>query len=61
MEQPRLLPLVRQRVLALLNDYVQASDLLDHIDDYIVPPSLGRRVGVLGAIALGKQAAGVPP
>jgi len=26
--------------------------LLEHMDEYIVPPALGNRSGVLGAIAL---------
>ena len=33
------------------------SAILDHIDTYIVPPALGSKAGVLGAIALAKQAA----
>ncbi len=52
MEQPQLLPSVRLKVRELLNDYVQVPEILEKIDDYIVRPSLGRMVGVLGAIAL---------
>jgi len=52
MEQPQLLPLVRLKVRELLNDYVRMPEILEKIDDYIVPPSLGRMAGVLGAIAL---------
>ena len=51
-EQPQLLPLVREKVQGLLNGYVQAPQILEEIDDYIVPPSLGKQSGVLGAIAL---------
>jgi fructokinase len=40
----------------LLNGYVQAPEILEHIDDYIVPPRLGSRAGVLGAIALAQRA-----
>jgi len=58
MEQPRLFPLVRQKVQDLLNGYVQAPEILQEIDGYIVPPGLGRRAGVLGAIALAQQVAG---
>ncbi len=36
----------------LLNGYVKAPQILEEIDDYIVPPSLGKQSGVLGAIAL---------
>ena len=56
MEQPQLLPMVRRKVLEELNGYVQAADILEHIDSYIVPPGLGDRSGVLGAIALAQRA-----
>ena len=55
MRQPQLLPLVRSNVQRLLGGYVRASEILDHIDRYIVAPSLGSRAGVLGAIALARQ------
>ena len=54
MAQPQLFPLVRQRVLALLNGYVDAPEILENIDAYIVPPALGNMAGILGAIALAK-------
>jgi fructokinase len=57
MQQPELLPLVRQQVRQLLNGYIQNRAVLDAIDRFIVPPSLGNRAGVLGAIALGQLAA----
>ena len=56
MQQPQLFPLVRAKVVALLNEYVQSPQILEQIDDYIVPPGLGSRAGVLGAIALAYQA-----
>ena len=52
MNVPLLFPLVRRDVQDLLNGYVQAPEILDQIDSYIVPPGLGGRAGVLGAIAL---------
>lgn len=52
MQQQQLFPLVRQKVKAYLNGYIQAPTLLEAVDDYIVPPSLGNRSGVLGAVAL---------
>jgi fructokinase len=55
MQQAQLLPLVRQRVQQLLNDYVQVPALGARIDDYIVPPELGTRAGVLGALALARD------
>jgi fructokinase len=50
-----LLPLVRQGLLAQLANYVQASALVEDIDNYVVPPALGDRAGVLGAIALAER------
>ena len=54
-QQTHLLPLVRQKVQALLNNYVQSQLITQNIDTYIVPPGLGNRAGVLGAIALAEQ------
>lgn len=55
MQQSHLFPLVRRRVQELLNNYFQAPMILNQIDDYIVPPALGNRAGVLGAILLAQQ------
>jgi fructokinase len=52
MEQPQLFPLIRNKVLRLLNGYVQSPAIIEDIDAYIVSPGLGRRAGVLGAVAL---------
>jgi fructokinase len=57
MEQRHLFPLVRQKVQQLLNGYVPALEILEEIDTYIVPPVLGKRAGVLGAVALARQVA----
>ena len=54
-QQAQLLPLVRRRVQELLNGYLQAPAILDEIAAYIVPPALGGRAGVLGAIALAQE------
>jgi len=43
---------VRRKVQQILNGYVQSPKVLDKIDSYIVPPSLGNRSGVQGAIAM---------
>ena len=56
MEQPWLISLVRRNVQQALSGYVQAVEVLERIDEYIVRPALGRRVGVLGALALARQA-----
>jgi fructokinase len=52
MDQSQLFPLVRRDVKALLNDYVRAPEILEDIDGYVVPPALGGRAGVLGALVL---------
>jgi len=54
MEQRHLFPMIRERVQALLNGYIALPAITDQIDSYIVPPKLGARAGVLGAIALAK-------
>ena len=54
-QQPQLLPLVRRKVGAILNGYIQSPAILNGLDSYIVPPALGDRAGVLGAIALAAQ------
>jgi fructokinase len=61
MQQPHIFPLLRREVQSLLNGYVQAPELFELIDQYIVPPGLGGRAGMLGAIALAEQALREPP
>jgi fructokinase len=58
MSQSHLFQLIHQEVQTLLNGYIQAPAILRQIDTYIVPPALGSRVGVLGALALAEQVAG---
>jgi fructokinase len=57
MEQLHLFPMIRQRVLERLNGYINLDAILMHIDDYIVPPALGNRAGMLGALVLAMRAA----
>lgn len=56
-EQPQLLPLVRAQVQEILGGYVQSRAILEEIESFIVTPGLGKRAGVLGAIALARQVA----
>ena len=56
MQQKHLFPLIRQKTLQLLNGYVQAGEILEHIDTYIVEPGLGTRSGATGALLLARQA-----
>lgn len=52
MKQAKLLPLVRDNVKKLLNNYILTPEITGNIDDYITLPDLGQKAGVLGAIAL---------
>lgn len=58
MSQPQMFPLVRAATQCWLNGYLQHPHILDHPDRLIVPPALGQRAGVLGAIALAMHTAG---
>jgi fructokinase len=58
MQQAHLFPLVRKELLNLLNGYIQAPAIVQSIDTYVVPPDLGPRAGVLGALVLAEQAMG---
>jgi fructokinase len=55
MRQRRLLPMIRDNVRALLGSYIDVPALERNIDDYIVPPELGDKAGVLGAVALAQD------
>jgi len=56
MHEPSLLPLVRRRVRELASGYIDAPELGEAVDTYIVPPALGDRAGVLGAFELARRA-----
>lgn len=54
MHRQFLINKVRSKVSSLLHNYLNHPVLTGSLDDYIVPPGLGYRSGVLGAIALAK-------
>lgn len=56
MKQAHLFPRIRAEVLRLLNGYVRAREILNQIDSFIVPPALGERSGIVGAVALAHEA-----
>ncbi len=58
MKQMHLFPKIRAKVKTLLNGYIQKPQITEMIDEYIIPPALGDRAGVLGAIALAQAALG---
>jgi fructokinase len=58
MRRTFLYPLVRAGVRELLGGYLASPALADSVDDYLVPPALGERAGVLGALLLAAAAVG---
>ena len=56
MHQQHLYPLIYAKVQQALNGYIQLPEITRQIDRYIVPPGLGDRAGLLGALALGQGA-----
>ena len=58
MQQTQLFEMIHRDTIRLLNGYIQADEIIKNIDTYIVPPALGNRSGILGAIALARAAAG---
>jgi fructokinase len=60
MHQWHLFPMIRRELAALLNGYIRSPSVLGEMDDYVVPPSLGDRAGVLGAMVLAERARSQP-
>jgi fructokinase len=56
MQQAWLFPMIRAELSRLLNSYVRAPELMEDLDNYVIPPGLGMRSGILGAIALADDA-----
>lgn len=56
MHQTHLFPVIREELQRVLNDYLHTRELMEGIDDYVVPPGLGDDAGLLGALALGRNA-----
>jgi len=56
MKQENLFPLIRKKVKGLLNGYIEKREVLEEIEEYIVPPKLGDDAGVRGALALAMEA-----
>ncbi len=56
MNQSQLFPMIHDKVKKLLNGYIKHPSIIDHINQYIVPPGLGDNAGCLGAIALAQLA-----
>ena len=56
MEQSHLFPIIREKTLAELNGYVQSVQILERINEYIVPVALEGKAGILGAFVLAERA-----
>lgn len=56
MGQTFLFPMIQQKVKDRLNGYVQSPAVGEEINTYIVPPGLGTRSGMLGALAMAQMA-----
>ncbi|NKB66673.1 MAG: ROK family protein [Candidatus Latescibacteria bacterium] len=56
MDQAHLFPLVRQELATLINGYLQIDELDQGLDQFVVPPGLGPRAGLCGALVLAAQA-----
>jgi len=48
LRQSHLFGRIRRDLVELLNGYVQATEVMRDIDQYVVPPQLGGQAGVLG-------------
>lgn len=55
MHREELFPLIREGVKRYIGGYVRSPKLEEEIDTYIVPPALGDRAGLIGAIELGRR------
>ena len=56
MQHHALFPVIRRTVSQLINGYVGIGSTTASLQQLIVPPGLGERAGIAGALALAKQA-----
>ncbi len=56
MQQQQLFPLIRAELAQLLNGYIRITEVTEGLDEFVVPPALGARAGVLGSLVLAEQA-----
>lgn len=56
LRQSQLFARIRKDLAGLLNGYVRAPEVMRDLDQYVVPPLLGGRAGVLGGLVLAERA-----
>jgi fructokinase len=56
MEHSHLFPGIRRQLQQALNGYIESDAILNGVEEYVVPPRLGNRSGVLGALVLAEKA-----
>jgi fructokinase len=60
MHQPHLLPSIREACAQSLHGYVPRLKTPGDFETYIVPPALGDRAGVIGALYLAQEGCSLP-
>jgi fructokinase len=58
MQQPQIFEMIRLEFARLMNGYVQHPAVISGLDEYIQPPGLGSRAGVLGCLVLAEMERG---
>lgn len=53
--RPGLFPRIRQTLATSLRGYIEAKEIQEELDTYVVPPALGDLAGPLGALALAAE------
>ena len=56
MMRKQLFPLIHKYTQEFLNGYIQKNEILNDIENYIIPPGLGNDAGIVGSIALAVEA-----
>ncbi len=56
MQQMHLFDLIRAEFARLMNGYIRRREVTEQLENYIVPPALQGRAGVLGSLVLAEQA-----
>jgi fructokinase len=55
MQQAHLFPMIRQKLSKSINNYAGYSKYFKNLNEMIIPPALGTRSGILGALAMAQQ------